>query len=207
MFTGLVEEVGSVISITGTREFKSLTIKADKVLLNSLIGDSIAINGVCQTIVLIENTQFSVHILKESLEKTNLSILRKGKKVNLERALTLNKPLGGHLVQGHVQETATVLALRKTGENSFLSLKLSDKLMSFMVEEGSITVDGLSLTICNIKKNIIFINIIPHTLNSTTVGQYKVGDIVNIEPDFLIKSFSRKDREGLTKKKLHSWGY
>ncbi len=207
MFTGLVEEIGTVISIIRSRESALLKIKADTVLNNTIIGDSIAVNGVCQTVTAIDRSSFSVDVLKESLSKTNLGYLSSHKMVNLERAMTLNKPLGGHIVQGHVQDVAKVTSIIKQSKNCFLSLRITNDLMIFMVEEGSVSVDGLSLTIAKIKNDEITINIIPHTLKNTTIESLKVGDIVNIEPDILIKATLKSSRNGLTKEKLLSWGY
>lgn len=207
MFTGLVEEVGKVLSIRRGRDSARLHIKAKAVLDNTIIGDSIAINGVCQTVVTLDKESFTVDVLKESLAKTNLGLLSSGKSVNLERALTLNKPLGGHIVQGHVQGTGKVSGNIKQGDNCFLTINLSDDLMKYMVTEGSVCIDGLSLTIAKVKGREITINIIPHTLKETTIGELKIGDLVNIEPDILIKATLEKSAEGLTKEKLLSWGY
>lgn len=207
MFTGLVEEVGSVISIRKGSDSALLKVKAVKVLENTNLGDSIAINGVCQTVVDIDSSSFTVDVLKESLQKTNLGYLSSSKPVNLERALTLNKPLGGHIVQGHVQGTGKVVSLFKSGSNIFFIIKLSPDLMKYMVSEGSVAIDGLSLTIAKIVNDTITINIIPHTLSETTIGLLKTGDKVNIEPDILLKASFEKRGEGLTKEKLLSWGY
>lgn len=205
MFTGIIEEVGIVTGITRKHNALVLNIGAKKVLESNL-GDSIAINGVCQTVTKINNREFSVDVLSSSLTKTNLGKLKVGCRVNLERALTLNKPLGGHIVQGHVQGTGKVLSNIKQQNNTFLTIELSQSLLEFMVSEGSICVNGLSLTISKIINRNIVINIIPHTLKETTMGDLKPGDIVNIEPDILIKAFLNKS-EGLTTEKLHSWGY
>ena len=207
MFTGIVEEMGDVISITGSRDSKIITVKANVVLEGSMIGDSISINGVCQTIKTIGPNFFSADVLKESLTKSNLGNLSQGKKVNLERALTLSKPLGGHILQGHIQGTARVISIKRLGVNTFLTLKLPINQMLYMVKEGSIAVDGLSLTIAQLGRDTVGINIIPHTLETTTIGFYKVGDIVNIEPDILMKGVIKNKSSSLTKEKLLSWGY
>ncbi|MGL1890678.1 MAG: riboflavin synthase [Spirochaetaceae bacterium] len=207
MFTGIIEEVGAVLSISGSRNSKKLQIRAKVVLENTVLGDSISINGVCQTVVAIDTNSFTVNILQESLNKTNLNKLKPFKKVNLERALTMNKPFGGHFVQGHVQETGVIKNIRKVNKNTFLSIKISPELNNYMVNEGSVTVDGLSLTIAEIRQLVIIINIIPHTLANTTVNLLKVGDLVNIEPDILVKTVVEKQTVGLTKEKLLGWGY
>ncbi len=207
MFTGIVEETGSVVTISGSSNSKILKIKAKVVLENTIIGDSISINGVCQTVIAIDSNSFTVDVLKESITKTTLGNLKPGKKVNLERAITMSRPMGGHFVQGHVQGTAIISSIKRISPNTFLSIKLSKDLMRYMVKEGSVAIDGLSLTISNISNSEIVINIIPHTLKNTTVGLYRVGDALNIEPDILIKTVLEKKTEGLTREKLLSWGY
>lgn len=207
MFTGIVEETGSVVTIFGSSNSKILKIKAKVVLENTIIGDSISINGVCQTVITMDSNSFTVDVLKESLTKTTLGNLKPGKKVNLERAITMNRPLGGHIVQGHVQGTAIISSIKRISQNTFLHLKLPVDLMRYMVKEGSVAIDGLSLTIADIKGLEIVINIIPFTLQKTTINLYRVGETLNIEPDILIKTVLEKKTEGLTRDKLLSWGY
>ncbi len=207
MFTGIIEEVGTVLSITGDSKSKKLKISGKVVLENTILGDSISINGVCQTVVEIKSDSFTVDVLQESLNKTNLNKLNVAKKVNLERALIMNKPLGGHFVLGHVQGTGVIKNIKRVNNNTFLYIKISSDFFSYMVKEGSVTIDGLSLTISDLKQSEIIINIIPHTLENTTIKLLKIGDLVNIEPDILVKTVLKKKTESLTKEKLLSWGY
>lgn len=206
MFTGIIEEIGTIKGISRGRDFVTLTVAAEKVLENTILGDSIAINGVCQTVTKLGSNSFQVDVLFESLRKTTIGSFRAGKKVNLERAMTMGKPFGGHIVQGHVQGKGRVLSLVKTGSNHFLKIALDRELMEFMVKEGSVAIDGLSLTIADIKGNSIEVNIIPHTVLETTIAELKAGDYVNIEPDILIKA-NKSIGSGLTKEKLLEWGY
>lgn len=205
MFTGLVEEVGVIQSVVRKSDSLMITVTCKTVVEDCNIGDSIAINGACQTVTQFSNNSFTVDTLRMSLDKTNLGNLTMGARVNLERALTMGKPLGGHFVTGHVQEKARIRSIRQSGENLFLRVELSNDLMRYMVKEGSITIDGVSLTISDIKQNSVEINVIPLTCSDTIIGEYRVGQWVNIEPDILVKTV-KKD-EGLTMEKLKSWGY
>ena len=207
MFTGIIEEVGTVNSVFSSHSSKELIILCKKVLEGTKIGDSIAIDGVCQTVVEIIGNRIKVEVLQQTIVKTTLKKLKVASKVNLERAITLNRPFGGHFVQGHVQGVGYISSITKLGVNTFLSIKLPIDILKFVVKEGSITVNGLSLTVADIKGFNIVINIIPHTLKETTVLGLKVGDEVNIEPDMLLKSVITKKETGLTKEKLLGWGY
>lgn len=205
MFTGLIEEIGVIKKISRLRAALELTVSCSEVLQDCKLGDSIAINGVCQTVTSFDKSTFTVDTLKESLTKSNLGKLKVGSTVNLERALTMGKPLGGHFVTGHVQGLARVSSIIKSSNNIYLKLELNRELIGFMVDEGSITVDGVSLTISHVKGQTVELNIIPHTYKETIISKYRVGDMVNIEPDILIKAVKKSD--GLTIEKLQSWGY
>lgn len=206
VFTGIIEEVGIIKSLIRERDSLVMGISGKKVLENTILGDSIAINGVCQTVTKLGDGFFHVDVMAESLNKTTLGSFRVGKKVNLERAMTLGKPFGGHIVQGHVQGMGKVLSMVKTNKNHFLKVSLNRELMEFVVKEGSIAIDGLSLTIAHIKGDSVEVNIIPHTIVETTIGDLKTGDFVNIEPDILIKA-NKTTGLGLTREKLLEWGY
>lgn len=206
VFTGIIEEVGVIKSLVRGRDSLVMGIKAEKVLEDTILGDSIAINGVCQTVTKLGEGFFEVDVMAESLNKTTLGSFRVGKKINLERAMTMGKPFGGHIVQGHVQGIGKVLSMVKTNKNHFLKVSLNRELMEFMVKEGSIAIDGLSLTIAHIKGDSVEVNIIPHTIQETTIGDLKSGDMVNIEPDILIKG-NKTTGSGLTREKLIEWGY
>lgn len=200
VFTGLVEEVGTVRSIDRKGAYQRLTIDAAKVLEDLEFGDSISVNGVCQTVTTVDEKGFSVDTLEVSLQKTGLGFLQTGAGVNLERALTPNSRMGGHMVQGHVDGLARITALRQRAENVYLELILPKDLMRYCAKEGSITVEGISLTIADIRGVRIVLNIIPTTWKETTLREHKVGDKLNIEVDMMARYVERileaQNREG-----------
>ena len=171
MFTGIVEEIGTIQSISPSK----LVIKCSKVLDGTTLGDSISINGCCETVVEISNNSFCVNVSEETYKITNFRYLKVGDFVNLERALTPTTRMGGHIVQGHIDMTAKYL-----GDMQF---KVPDS--KYIVYKGSITVNGVSLTVANLEDNIFSVAIIPHTLENTTLKDLKYGDFVNIETDIL----------------------
>ncbi|GAB4221822.1 MAG: riboflavin synthase [Spirochaetales bacterium] len=186
MFTGIVEEVGTIRSIQrlGTG-WVQIEVEAKVVLEGSKVGDSIAIDGVCQTIKRLGSRSFTVDTLAESLKKTTLGTLRSGSRVNLERALRLEGRLDGHFVQGHVSGVARIQTIRKERDNVYLTLVLPPPLLHYCVPEGSIALDGISLTIASIRDNTITVNLIPVTLERTTWKYKKEGDLVNVETDII----------------------
>lgn len=204
MFTGLVEEVGVVEKISKysnnfineDTDYRKFRIKAYKILKGLKKGDSVCINGACQTVVnhsgfwskLLRRGQwFEIESLYITLKKTNFSYLRVGSFVNLESALRISSKLGGHLVSGHIQEVAIVSRIEIIDNNTYLYIQVSKETMVFLTIEGSINIDGISLTIAQIEKNIIMLNIIEHTYENTTIKYLKVNDKVNIEVDILVK--------------------
>jgi riboflavin synthase len=196
VFTGIVEEIGEVRSsrrisggfISGGARIE---IAASAVLSGTRVGDSIAVNGACQTVVALGPDCFAVEALGETLRKTTLGGLRPGNRVHLERALALGGRLGGHLVQGHVNGVARVRNLRREGENVYLVLSLPEDLERCCIAEGSIAVDGVSLTICTLRPGEVEVNLIPHTRSATLLGEAKRGDEVNIENDLIAKYVER----------------
>ncbi len=211
MFTGLVEEVGTIVqlrSIPGGIEFR---ISADKVRSDLAIGDSISVDGVCLTVIGCTQNTFTVQAVGETLEKTTLSGLQKGQKVNLERALQVGSRLGGHFVQGHVNATAPITQWQKRGENFYLEIEVPAALRKYIILEGSICIDGISLTVARLQGNRVGINIIPHTAQVTNLSYKKVGDLVNVEVDLIakyIESLLTSSKDGsLTREKLKQWGY
>jgi riboflavin synthase len=180
MFTGIVEEIGTVKETS--RE--CLAFEAHNVLEGMKIGDSIAVNGVCLTVVSLENHAFSVNVMPETLRCTNLGGLYYGDQVNLERALLLGGRLGGHLVLGHVDETGEVLDV--TSEE-IVRISAPDKLTPYIVNRGFIAVDGVSLTIADLDDFFFVVSLVTHTRENTTLGKKRSGDIVNLEVDILAK--------------------
>jgi riboflavin synthase len=182
MFTGIVEEVGGVISSAG--DFK---IAADKVLDGVQKGDSMAVNGVCLTITALDNKSFSAEVMPETLDKTNLGLLRPGDGVNLERPLSPNSRLGGHFVQGHIDDTGQVGSVSRRGESLLLRFNVPTRLMPYIVEKGFIAVDGVSLTVVSRDNGSFQVSIVGYTRQNTTLGNRGVGDVVNLEVDIIAK--------------------
>ena len=182
MFTGIVEEVGKVISAAG-----SLTIAADGVLEGMEKGASVAVNGVCLTVTAFDDKSFSVDVMPETLDKTNLGLLRPGDGVNLERPLAANGRLGGHFVQGHIDDKGRVSSVSRSGEARLLSFETSTRLMPYIVEKGFIAVDGASLTVVSRDDNSFQVSIVGYTREHTTLGNRGVGEVVNLEVDIIAK--------------------
>ncbi len=192
MFTGIIETVGVVDHIESISGGVRLAIRAPALLDDLHIGDSIAVNGVCLTAVALEAKRgFSAEAVGETLEKTTLGRLQAGDPVNLERAMPADGRFGGHFVQGHVNATATITQWYPRGENYFLELELPGRLLKYLAREGSIAVEGISLTIASLDGNRVGINIIPHTAKATNLQSRHPGDLVNIEVDMIAKYLER----------------
>lgn len=187
MFTGLIQEIGKIIHIENTANSLYLTVSCKQVLENCKIGDSIAINGACQTVISMTESTFIVFASAETLSVTNFRFLKQGDYVNLERTLRLCDRLEGHIVSGHIDTISKIVAIKTVNENTTITIDLPEKYKKQVVKKGSITIDGISLTIANIIENSIELAIIPHTLNSTTLKFKKIGDYLNIETDLIGK--------------------
>lgn len=188
MFTGLIEQTSPVLSINKTSALTEMEIQ--NTLFGDLnIGDSVAVNGACLTITKLQERSFCVEIVNETNAVTSLSNLAEGDMLNLERAMKLNQRLGGHIVSGHVDGTGVIEDIRDDGNALVIAVNVSRELMRYMTLKGSVTVDGISLTLFDIKpeENIFILNIIPETQAKTTISQKSAGDIVNIEADMMIK--------------------
>ena len=185
MFTGIVEEVGIIQLINRSPQSAKIEIEAKKTLGNSKIGDSIAVNGVCLTVTDLALDRFSMDITAETLRLTNLGKLKIGSPVNLERSVRLMDRVSGHLVQGHVDEVGKILDWKDEGNSSLIRVSISPKSMPYVVYKGSITVDGVSLTIANLLDDSFEISLIPHTKAVTTMGHKQIEDQVNIEVDLI----------------------
>ena len=195
MFTGIIEEIGKIENINNCDNFIQLSIKTDQILEHAKIGDSISINGVCLTITSIKENIFTSDVVKETLEKTNLKYIEKDSYVNLERAMKVNSRFDGHIVQGHIEGLAKILAINNKKKDFVITLEICLELTKYCIYKGSIALNGVSLTIAKIDKNIIDIWLIPHTLEYTTFQYNKVGDYVNIETDIIgkyIENFQKK---------------
>ncbi len=187
MFTGLIEETGEITNIKMASEALYLTVNANKVLDNLKIGDSIAVNGACQTVIEINNSSFTVFASRETLNVTNFLSYKAGTIVNLERTLRIGDRLDGHIVSGHIDTTAVVKNIKSIGDAYEFSFEIDSKYKNQIVKKGSITVNGISLTVANIDNNNFSIAIIPITFEATNLKFLKIGDTVNIETDILGK--------------------
>ena len=195
MFTGIIEEVGKIKNIQGGTNYK-LTIGASKILEDIHLGDSIAVNGICLTAISWDNGSFTVDVMRETLERTSLHKLRAGSFVNLERALAANGRFGGHIVSGHIDGTGEIINIRRDANAVWYKIKTSEKIMEFIIEKGSIAIDGISLTVAKVDRSAFYVSVIPHTLENTILLSKKPGDIVNLENDIVgkyIKSFTDKN--------------
>ncbi len=188
MFTGIVEELGEVVSLHGGR----LVVECRKVPRDSGVGASVSVNGTCLTVVENPAGRLSFDLSEETMERTGLGRLSPGSLVNLERPLTLAARLGGHVVQGHVDGVGEIAALDTTDDGgALLSVTVPEPLLRYVVEKGSIAVDGVSLTVAAVEGDAIRIALVPHTLTATTLGQARPGDRVNLEVDVMAKYVER----------------
>ena len=191
MFTGIVEELAQIKSIKSRKKGIRYSISADFVMDDIKIGDSISVNGVCLTIIEIKKKYFSMDLVEETLNKSNLGELKLGDFVNLERAMKATSRFGGHIVQGHVETVGVILEKQMQDEEAILSVGIDPEWMRFCIPKGSITLDGVSLTIAKINGNIIEVALIPHTLKNTTLGIKGKTDTLNIETDIIGKYIDR----------------
>lgn len=187
MFTGIIEEVGHVKSLhRGAKSF-TLEVEAEKVLEGTLVGDSIATNGVCLTVTSLTSHGFTADVMPETVSRTALGELVSGSPVNLERALSLQTRLGGHIVSGHIDGTGRIADRRQDDTALWLTIECDSKLLRYIIEKGSVTLQGVSLTVARVDARSFAVSLIPHTQAATTLHQAKVGDLVNIENDIIAK--------------------
>ena len=185
MFTGIVEEIGSVAELIKYSNGACLKIKCEKVLEGTKIGDSISVNGCCQTVTSIGEKIFTVDVSEETLNVTNFKELKIGTFINLERALTPASRMGGHIVQGHIDCTGKFLIYEKLSDFYNLTFEIPAEAIKYIVKKGSITINGVSLTVADINGNLIKVAVIPHTYKNTTLSNLRSNEIVNIETDIL----------------------
>jgi riboflavin synthase len=191
VFTGLVEERGTIVSIDELTDAVRLTVRGPLVTSDAKHGDSIAVNGVCLTVVANGEGAFTADVMRETLVRSSLGALEAGDAVNLERAARLDARIGGHLVQGHVDGTAKVEGISPSDNWSLVRFTLPSALARYVVEKGSITVDGVSLTVVEVGDDFFTVSLIPETLTATTLGSREVGDLVNLEVDAIAKYVER----------------
>jgi riboflavin synthase len=191
VFTGIVEELGEVVAVADLPDAARVTIAGPLVTGDAKHGDSIAVNGVCLTVVDVEGGSFTADVMRETLRRSSLAKVAQGDKVNLERATAVGQRLGGHIVQGHVDGTGTVLAREKAEHWEVVHIGLPPTLARYVVEKGSITVDGVSLTVVSVSEDQFTVSLIPTTLELTTLGLRSPGDLVNLEVDVVAKYVER----------------
>jgi riboflavin synthase len=213
MFTGLIEEVGKIVSSKPFGSGIALVIYSEKLTQDAKAGDSIAVNGVCLTITKFTTHRIFFDAVLETIKKSTLGELKAGANVNLEPALKLGQKLGGHLVQGHVNHTGKITSIKNNGENYLVSVLFPPDLQKYIVKEGSIALDGISLTVAQINSNELVCSIIPHTWKNTNLCTKKIGEKLNIEVDILAKyaenfrSNSIVNKEEVTEEWLKKIGY
>lgn len=187
MFTGIIEETGKIKTFKKNSNGAEIEVECSEVLKDTKIGDSISVNGTCQTVIELLNNSFKAQISDETLRVTNFNYAKAGQSVNLERALTLSSRLGGHIVSGHVDGVGKFVSKEKLTDFYNLGFEIPSELDKYIVYKGSITINGISLTVASIINNIVEVAIIPHTFENTNLLTLKEGDYVNIETDILGK--------------------
>ncbi len=187
MFTGLVEEIGRIESVASSAKSAKITIKAKTVLEGVKLGDSICTNGVCLTVTEFDSEKFSVDVMAESMRRSNLKNLKKGDEVNLERALKLSDRLGGHIVSGHIDGTGRIESFEKEDNAVWITVSAAPELLKYIIEKGSIAIDGVSLTVAYVDSEVFKVSIIPHTKDVTTLLKKQPGQEVNLECDMIGK--------------------
>ena len=187
MFTGIIEELGTVKSLNMSGNSGSINIKAHKVLEKTQIGDSIAVNGICLTVTTLQPDGFTADVMAETVRRSSLGSAKAGDKVNLERAMSAEGRFGGHIVSGHIDGTGTIMEYRKEENAVWVTIGTSAEILELIVEKGSICIDGISLTVAAVSDSDFSVSIIPHTGEETTLLKKKPGDKVNLENDVVGK--------------------
>ena len=212
MFTGIIEEIGTIKAIQHGSKSACLTVAAEKVLEDMKIGDSINANGVCLTVVSFNKGAFSADAMPETMRRTNLRDLKPGSKVNLERAMKLNDRLGGHIVSGHIDGTSKIRKIWDEDNAVWFTVDTDKPILKYIAEKGSVALDGISLTVARVDDSSFDVSVIPHTLTVTTMLEKKTGDIVNIECDLIAKYLEKvagfnRDKGDITLEFLAEQGF
>ncbi|MBC3797784.1 riboflavin synthase [Acetobacterium tundrae] len=187
MFTGIIEEVGKIITVTKGPRSSQLWIQGEVIMDDLKLGDSVAVNGVCLTVSLMKSNQWMADVMSETLKRSDLGELKPGSPVNLERAMPTNGRFGGHLVSGHIDGTGQIIQIRKDDNAILFEISTSEKICHYIIEKGSIAIDGISLTVTTVNNEAFQVSIIPHTVKHTILGLKKKGDPVNLENDLVGK--------------------
>lgn len=187
MFTGIIEEIGSIAAIKKGGSETRLVIEGEKIFGDLKTGDSVAVNGVCLTAAEISGRTFTADVMNETLNRSSLAALKPGSHVNLERAMAADGRFGGHIVAGHVDGTGTIKAVNRDGNAVWYTVSADSSIMRYIVEKGSVAIDGISLTVAKVTADSFSVSIIPHTAEETVLSEKKCGDIVNLENDIVGK--------------------
>ncbi len=217
MFTGIIEEVGRVRELQRGAASCALTVDAKEILADIHLGDSIAVNGICLTVTGYDAGGFSVDVMHETISRSSIGGVRAGSAVNLERAMQLGGRFGGHIVSGHIDGTGVVKAIEKDDNAIWYTIRTKPEIMRYIIEKGSIAVDGISLTVARVGSDAFCVSVIPHTAEHTTLAQRDVGDTVNLENDCIGKyverlcvekgKTARRETGGLTREFLTKNGF
>ena len=215
MFTGIVEEIGKIKAVKNGEKSSTLTISAKKVLENTILGDSIAVNGVCLTVTSMGSDYFCADVMAETMRRTNLSQQKSDSPVNLERALTPITRMGGHIVSGHIDGIGTITSYEKEDNATWVTVQTTTEILKYVVEKGSIAIDGISLTVAYVDDICFKVSIIPHTSQQTTLLEKGVGNTVNLECDVIAKYVEKlmgfkaenKQEDNITEEMLIEYGF
>lgn len=205
MFTGLIEEVGTVLSIAKSSKSAEITVKARHVMQGIGLGDSISTNGVCLTVISFDHSKFTVDVMAETMRRSNLGKLSSNSEVNLERALRVGDRLGGHLVSGHIDGTGILEGYEKEDNAVWATISASPAILKYIIRKGSVALDGVSLTVAYVDNAAFKVSIIPHTKDMTTILRKNIGDEINIECDMIgkyIEKFVRSEENETASKKV-----
>jgi len=187
MFTGMIEEVGTVEQVNLGQYSAVVTIRADAVLEGTRVGDSIAVNGICLTVTELSASRFSADVMHETLNRSSLAKLLRGSRVNLERAMPANGRFGGHIVAGHADGVGKITGIRHDDTAIWYTVQSNPEIMGLIVEKGSVAIDGISLTVAAVTNNDFSVSVIPHTFRQTVLWERRIGDLVNLETDIMGK--------------------
>jgi riboflavin synthase len=211
MFTGIIEEIGEVFQIQQGAKSLKIKIKASKVIEDVSVGDSIAVNGICLTVCEFNDNTFSADVMAETIRKSSMSGLKMGSRVNLERAMSANGRFGGHIVSGHIDGIGKIENIKPEDNAIWFTISTTKDLSKYIVKKGSIAIDGISLTVADVKGDVFKVSIIPHTAKETILSIKKSGDVVNLECDivgkYIEKLINRGETSSITKDFLALHGY
>lgn len=216
MFTGIIEEIGTVRAVQKGSSASFIKIEAGKIFEDMHIGDSIAVNGVCLTVTRFSGNVFTADVMNETLSRSSLGSLKTGSIVNLERAMAANRRFGGHIVTGHIDGTGTISKIERDGIALWYTVSAADNILRYIVEKGSVAIDGISLTVAKVTEDSFSVSVIPHTAAQTALSSKGIGDTVNLENDIVGKyvekllSAGQPDKSGssgITREFLSRYGF